>query len=135
MSMRWPFRREPSGRHALGAAVTGIPAAPPAPPRAALLSPVVSAPAVAPVDGEPFVPAQTEPVEAPALPVPTPPSRPPLGTPCGPRVELGFTDGTYGMLDPASDTALALAELVGELTGASSAGVSTQLPGAGSARP
>ena len=36
----------------------------------------------------------------------------------GPRVELGFADGTYRMLDPESETARVLADLVGELTSA-----------------
>ena len=49
--MRNPFRREPKGRHALGAAVTAIPSAPVR---------------VAPVAAFPAVPS------APVLPVPTP---------------------------------------------------------------
>jgi hypothetical protein len=37
-------------------------------------------------------------------------------SPGGPRVELGFADGSYRMLDPASPAAQALSDLVTELT-------------------
>jgi hypothetical protein len=86
---RWPFfRRAPVGRHALGAAVRAIPAGPPP---------------------TPAVPMPRAPV----------PDVPPAVTPeqAGPRVELGFSDGTVRMLDPSSPTARALGDLVAELTG------------------
>ena len=81
--MVWPFRRRPSGRHALGAAVTAIPSAPPAP---------------APVAPAPVLPAQPEPVVQ------------------GPRVELGFRDGTTAALAPGSAQAQALTDLAAVLT-------------------
>lgn len=255
--MRWPFRRTPSGRHALGAAVTAIPSAPvppalavslpvpvqaagaapppvvvaavppaavvdvpqqaapaslpvapapvavPAPVRAAVpITPPASARAAEPDLAElpvilsavppaspPVVPLQ--PVEAPpavlapppasALPpaarvvptsareasaalleelmmlasvdapqldlaVPAPPAQAPslpllvedhrdvvpqspqgVATPAGPRVELGFADGSYRMLDPASPAAHALQDLVAELTGRERAAGSSDL--------
>ena len=46
-----------------------------------------------------------------------PPAVVPSPAPVGPRVELGFTDGTFRMLDPQSAAAQALSDLVGELTG------------------
>jgi hypothetical protein len=50
-----------------------------------------------------------------AAPVPyVPPSAAPA--PAGPRVELGFADGTYRMLDPQSSAAQKLNDLVAELT-------------------
>ena len=76
-------RRPASGRGGLGAAVTAIPSAP------------VAAPAL-----------HVPPVEA-DLPV-VPPQR---ATPAGPRVELGFRDGTSTLLDPGSAEAQALDEL------------------------
>lgn len=253
--MRWPFRREPSGKHALGAAVTAIPAGPVVPVRqlpvdlptvpvqalqplpaatepapvpvqavppsavpvqavAPVAGPATSAPlardlvaappvpppaptvvteslpAVTPFelvveppaawvptqpDGTPLfsappveadAPVRTVPVDLPALPVQpaapvapvpaaveaptpvepvcapppapgldallaaaqavesTPTVAPPVAAPPAPqalrqgtRVELGFADGSFRMLDPNSDTARALSELVGELTG------------------
>lgn len=246
--MRWPFRRQPAGRHALGPAVTAIPSGPVAPVASASSAPVVPSPAAAsivavpvtvpvvavpgaavrPLPAEPYVepvepvqvhaavpdapavqlssadpvldlpgldwsadrppahpplpagsvptqpvhvdvvPVQRPPVEPAALPIellldlapvvqaprpptslpgpvaqlpvlhpqtepaapvdagappaphPPPPASPVPSVPdrSGPRVELGFADGTYRMLDPASDTAKALGELVAELTSA-----------------
>lgn len=169
--MRNPFRREPKGRHALGAAVTGIPAAPVAMPVPLPVTDVVggwgSAPApapapapVAPADVAPLpvtpvapvvetpapvqstvpslpalpaLPAQpadldmallhlpvhgeisAPPAAAPEVPAVLPPA-PRLGS-TGPRVELGFADGTFRMLDPGSSAAQALSDLVAELTG------------------
>lgn len=222
--MRWPFRRDPSGRHALGAAVTAIPSRPGAVVPAPVVPTVVPAPAVpilvpapelptvradvvvapmpalavqpvregampppppvaepvveqpratdvtaapaadlllhadpvemvvplelldalppqaldrAPVEPMPVqqpavavpvvpvVPAQAAAVDLPTQPVvvpaqPEPVEAEPLPSPrplAGPRVELGFADGTYRMLDPASDAARALSELVDELKG------------------
>jgi hypothetical protein len=40
----------------------------------------------------------------------------PPAAPSGPRVELGFADGTFRMLDPTASAAQALSELVAELT-------------------
>lgn len=235
--MRWSFRRQPSGKHALGAAVTAIPAgpvvavrqlpvdlptvpvqsvapaqepAPLAPARDVLAAPpsvvppqpvvtehvvgapverfveppalfvpeqpVLSAPPVeadAParpvrvdlptVPVQPAAPVLPEPpapvvqvLPAPAVPVvpvqvltPAPPAQPlPVAPPAsgldallaaasaverlavapavarpaapavrqGTRVELGFADGSIRMLDPESETARALSQLVGELT-------------------
>jgi hypothetical protein len=157
--MRWSLRREPRGRHALGAAVTAIPTAPPRPtpvpvpldawsswsapgapqpvPHAAV-PPVPSAVPAPYVPPDPPVDAVTEPapVTAPALPVlpvqpvdlepslldlagtlPSQPVQAPPPARTGPRVELGFADGTFRMLDPSSSAAQALSDLVGELTG------------------
>lgn len=88
--MVWPFRRRPSGRHALGAAVTAIPSAPAVVHAAA---PVVqAAPPVVPPQPEPPVVVQ------------------------GPRVELGFRDGTTAALAPGSAQAQALTDLAAVLT-------------------
>jgi hypothetical protein len=77
------FWRRSKGRHALGAAVTSIPAAP----RAAS---VPAAPAVAP------------------LPAPWDAAVPPAvqALPTGPRVELTFRDGSSASLDPLQAKAL-----------------------------
>jgi len=183
--MRWRGRQA-RGRHALGAAVTGIPAAPVRPAQVPVLAdqpwserfpealpggqpvaadpttsavpppeaPVPVAPVVAPPEALPQVPA------ARPAPEPAPPSQPgslppgpellgellPLATsrppaqaapllppaaavapvaapaapvpaaPAGPRIEIGFADGTFGSLDPASSAARALSDLVAELT-------------------
>lgn len=218
--MRWPFRRDPSGRHALGAAVTAIPSRPgsdvpapvvpafvPSPELPTVRADVTVAPMPAlsvqplrtgpmpqpPPLAEPVVeqlravdvtstqgaaplphadpvelvvplelldalpprevslealdraPAESMPVQQPAVAVPVVLAvpaqaaavdlpRPPVVVPAqpepvdaeplpmlrpvtGPRVELGFADGTYRMLDPASDTARALSDLVEELKG------------------
>jgi hypothetical protein len=169
--MRFSLRREPKGRHALGAAVTGIPSAParpmpvplpvdltptevlpqpvqpaPLPPAplhavvapaapvepAAVVAAVVVPPAplpalpVQPLDldlalldlGGPVFPLPVTP-PAPAVipPVQAAPVEPPsVVVPVGPRVELGFADGTFRMLDPSSSAAQALSDLVAELT-------------------
>lgn len=77
--MRWPFRRTPSGKHALGAAVTAIPAGPvhhlpvePPIPAAPVVRDVVAAPPVA-VPAQPVV---SEPAPRPAPVVPAPPAIP-----------------------------------------------------------
>jgi hypothetical protein len=98
---------------------------PPAPPLPARV-PSVPVQALPPMD---LIVGDVPPTEAPAVlasqsappppvqPVPAPaaarmdPSRP-----FGPRVELGFADGSLRVLDPQSPTAQALSELVGELT-------------------
>lgn len=239
MTVRW-FRREPSGRHALGAAVTAIPTGPPtapvvlpvptgaepmvpvqvvedavaparvqaapvvadAAPPAAPAEPVdidvpaapttavlpVSAAADLPVmpvlhvpsqplaapPAQAFVPAQAgssepfpvehlhalaplglppvpaEPAAAQPFPAVPPaasaddvaptvelaevvqPVQPPRN---GPRVELGFADGTYRMLDPESETARVLADLVGELTSAPPREAPADNPGPGHSGP
>ena len=90
------FWRRSKGRHALGAAVTSIPAAPPA--------------AAQPVIPVPAVPAQppTALPGAPALdwsfPELAAPSMAPVAP--GPRVELTFRDGTSASLDPTQARAL-----------------------------
>ena len=90
----WPFRRRPPGRHALGAAVTAIPSVRPAPP-------VLPAEPVAPV---------VEPVAS-VVPV-----APVVEQPPGPRVELGFRDGSTAALAPGSEQAQALTDLASVLT-------------------
>ena len=109
------FWRRSKGRHALGAAVTSLPAAPrpPAPlPAAATFvppapEPSAPVPPVAPafVQSAPESPAA--PSVAPALdwsfpelaaPIPAPPP--------GPRVELTFADGSSASLDPVQARAL-----------------------------
>jgi hypothetical protein len=117
------FWRRSKGRHALGAAVTSIPAAPP--PRAAAAPPAPAPPAFAPPAPAPPAPAPP----APALPAPAPPApvlepasapsvpldwsfpqlQPAVAAvlpPSGPRVELTFRDGTSTALDPAQAQAL-----------------------------
>src|SRR3954454_8902595 len=74
------FWRRSRGRHALGAAVTSIPAAPPR-----LVLPAAPLPAAP-------LPAQDWSFPAPA-PVPQ-------QVPAGPRVELTFRDGSSASLDP-----------------------------------
>lgn len=204
----WPFRRrEARGRHALGAAVTGIPTMPMRPPpvtQVAETVPALSVPAVPAVPAVPdavavpvqavsmtarptapavpdavVVPVPVAPLPAPPVfmaPVATPlpsaaptlPSLPvqpvdlepalleladwgsaeqpvqptapalvpaaiapaadvekPLSVtamsvqtpgPVGPRVELGFTDGSFRRLDPGSSAAQELSDLVTQLT-------------------
>ena len=75
------FWRRSKGRHALGAAVTAIPAAP------APVAPVAVRPT--------FLP----PASLPPAPLPPPP-------PVGPRVELTFADGSSASLDPVQARAL-----------------------------
>jgi hypothetical protein len=117
------FWRRSKGRHALGAAVTSIPAAPrvlhapvpllpPAsaqPPVSAplALAPAPLPPAPAPLPAAPLLPA-FEPL--PVLPVQVAPEP----TPAGPRVELTFRDGSSASLDAAQ--ARALEELAQVLT-------------------
>jgi len=82
------FWRRRKGRHALGAAVTSIPAAP------------VARPVAVP----PLPPALPP---APPLPAaPTPPAVPVAVLPSGPRVELTFADGSSASLDPTQARAL-----------------------------
>lgn len=90
--MRWPFRRRRRGKHDLGSAVTGIPSL-------VRVLPVAEVVVQAPADVR---------VEA-ALPVPPP-------APPGPRVELGFRDGTTAALAPGSEQAKALTDLASVLT-------------------
>ncbi|MCW2671735.1 MAG: hypothetical protein JWP14_324 [Frankiales bacterium] len=84
----WPFRRRKVGRHALGAAVTAIPAA-------RVPDPVV--PAVAALEGFPVSPGVVE-------------------EPRAPRVELGFRDGSTAALAPGSEQAKALNDIAAALT-------------------
>jgi hypothetical protein len=150
VALGWSLRPRPHGRHALGAAVTGLPTAPvqstpllveqqvPAPEQA-LDSPTVPAPrqpphlppaplpvpvqAPPPAAAAPPVaapPVAAPPVTAPPAPAPPPVVAPPAAAapprPRGPRVQLGFADGTYSTLDPTSDAARALAAVVDQLT-------------------
>lgn len=93
--MRWPFRRK-RGRHDLGAAVTAIPS----------LVTVVPAPEPEPV---PLPLQEPDPVAEPVRePEPSPAS--------GPRVELGFRDGSSAALAPGSPQAKALTEIASLLT-------------------
>jgi hypothetical protein len=122
--IRWGRRKEAGGRHALGAAVTGIPTAPTRPATVPILadqpwSERYATTAFSPVQPTPVQPAPMQRVPVQAAPVQAAPVReaPPLqADPTGPRVELGFADGTFRMLDPSSSDALALCELVAELT-------------------
>ena len=91
--MFWPFRRRPRGsrgsrgRHALAPGVA------PTPPRAAPAAAAWSS---------------TGPLPVPPVAVPAPPS--------GPRVQLGFRDGSSAELDPASAQARALEGIAQALT-------------------
>lgn len=86
------FRRRP-GRHDLGSAVRDIPSAAPV----VLVHP----------------PASAVPAPAPAGPAHATPDREP---PAGPRVELGFRDGSTAALAPDSAQARALTEIAQVLT-------------------
>lgn len=104
------FRRR-KGRHQLGAAVTSIPSVLPSVARAV--------PAQASTPG----PAPAPPISgvAASLPAPPPVVAPvsvaaAVPTPAGPRVELGFRDGSRASLDPASEQARALEDLAAVLT-------------------
>ena len=81
----WPFRRR-VGKHALGAAVSAIPSLV----RVVEPSPVYT-----------------------LLPVPPPVAAP--TAPAGPRVELGFRDGSTASLVPGSPQAKALEEIASVL--------------------
>ena len=94
----WPFRRRPKGRHALGAAVTAIP----------------SASVQVPVPVQAADPAPP-PVESPVAPPAEQPVAPPVA-PSGPRVELGFRDGSTAALAPWSEQAKALTDIASALT-------------------
>jgi hypothetical protein len=96
--VRWPFRRRSRGKHDLGTAVTGIPSL-------VRVVPVPEAPS-------PVAAPVAVPVEAPA---PVAPSVVPAPPP-GPRVELGFRDGTTAALAPGSEQAKALTHLASVLT-------------------
>jgi hypothetical protein len=92
----WPFRRRAKGRHALGAAVTDIPGM------------RVPAPVAVPVQVEPA-----------AVPLPVAmqvPVATPVPPPAGPRVELGFRDGSTAALAPGSEQAKALTDIASLLT-------------------
>ncbi|MCU1599833.1 MAG: hypothetical protein JWO22_542 [Frankiales bacterium] len=112
----WPFRRRHTSRHALGAAVTAIPSArvQEAPAPAVVVPPpppVVEAPVAVretPVSVvEAPAPVQTRaPVEPPPAPVRV----------RGPRVELGFRDGSTAALAPGSEQAKALTDIASVLT-------------------
>ncbi len=86
----WPFRRK-VGKHALGAAVTSIPSAPPA-----------------------TRPRYDDPAPVAAIPLPTPAVA--LTAPTVPRVELGFRDGSTAALLPGSPQAKALEDIAAVLT-------------------
>src|SRR5438270_510822 len=96
------FWRRSRGRHALGAAVTSIPAAPPVRPAPVLPSPLPAAPP----------PAAVVPPLDWSFPELT---APPAPEPRGPRVELTFRDGTSASLDASQ--ARALDEIAQLLTG------------------
>jgi hypothetical protein len=115
------FWRRSKGRHALGAAVTSIPAAPVRPVAPSLGLPVEPAPVEpAPAEPAPLEPALAPPVwQPPAVVVPHQPApdwsfpelHPAAATrvevpPAGPRVELTFADGTSAALDPTQARAL-----------------------------
>ena len=112
------FWRRNKGRHALGAAVTSIPAAPraaaPAAPVAAGVLPPAYAPPPAPAPSPlPSAAPAPPPVEAsPAslgdwsFPELVPPPAPDPASAPGPRVELTFRDGSSASLDPTQAKAL-----------------------------
>ena len=107
------FWRRSKGRHALGAAVTAIPAAP------RPVAPVPQQPVAQPVahPAPTFLPAAaTPPPIAPPLPPPIAPPPAPEPVPVGPRDELTFRDGTSANLDPTSSQYQALEELAQSLT-------------------
>jgi hypothetical protein len=97
------FWRRSKGRHALGAAVTSIPAAPVvAQPLLAGPAPTVVAPPPAPAP-QPALDwsfPELHPAPPPAPPMPEQPVAP------GPRVELTFRDGTSASLDATQARAL-----------------------------
>jgi hypothetical protein len=117
------FRRS-KGRHALGAAVTGIPSGPL--PAATLSVPSFPAPVPVPSSAAPVqaAPAPPPPVQVP-VPVPAAAVAPvlpqvsllpqPAVVPAS-RVQLGFRDGTSAVLDPSSRQAQALEQLAQSLT-------------------
>ena len=86
------FRRRRRGRHELGAAVRDIPSATPV---VLVHPPAVDLPRRALAEAETVV-------------LPTQPT--------GPRVELGFRDGSVASLEPDSPQARALVALAGALT-------------------
>jgi hypothetical protein len=96
------FWRRSKGRHALGAAVTAIPAAP------RPVAPVPQQPVAQPVahPAPTFLPAATPPPIASQLPPPIAPPPAPEPVPVGPRVELTFRDGSSASLDPTQARAL-----------------------------
>ncbi len=93
----WPFRRR-RGRHELGAvrAVPPVPAMPAVPPVPPVLPPPI--PAQQPSTAAAAVPSYEEAV------------------PAGPRVELGFRDGSTAALAPGSAQAKALTDIASALT-------------------
>ena len=92
----WPFRRK-AGRHQLGAAVTAIPSA------VAPAHPSASPPGAIPREPPASVPAQA-------------PAEVAAEVAAGPRVELGFRDGSTAALAPGSAQAKALTEIASLLT-------------------
>ena len=111
------FWRRSKGRHALGAAVTSLPAAPvrPVAPSMGLpATPVPAAPAVVepaliapPVWQPPAVVVPPQPAPDWSFPELHPAAATPVEVaPAGPRVELTFADGTSAALDPSQAKAL-----------------------------
>lgn len=102
--MKWPFRRK-AGRHQLGAAVTGLPSAPPLP-----VPPLTPA--------RPRSAVEQELPEPPFVPEPAPEATPQESEPAPrqPRVELGFRDGSTAALAPGSEQAKALTDIASLLT-------------------
>jgi hypothetical protein len=99
----WPFRRrKKAGKHLLGAAVTRIPSSALTDVRASEAVPEVPVPAFVPPPLPPDLPVAVE------APVPV--------VVAGPRVELGFRDGTTAALAPGSDQARALSDIATVLT-------------------
>jgi hypothetical protein len=105
------FWRRAKGRHALGAAVTSIPAAPVSgEPGGAPISadPASATRPVAPATAPPPMPTRSSSLDW-SFPELTPPAPAAAGappTPPGPRVELTFRDGTSTALDPTQAQAL-----------------------------
>lgn len=100
--MRLWFRRS-RGRHALGAAVTALPAAP-------LAVEVTAAPPALPVE-----PLLTSPPAPAVQPLAAPLASAAPALPAS-RVQLGFRDGSTASLEPGSEQAVALEQLAGRLT-------------------
>ena len=101
--MRLWFRRS-RGRHALGAAVTALPAAP--------LAVEVTPPALPTLPVEPLLTSPPAPAVQP-LAAPLASAAPALPAS---RVQLGFRDGSTASLEPGSEQAVALEQLAGRLT-------------------
>lgn len=108
------FRRR-KGRHQLGAAVTSIPSVQSSVARAVPAQAQARTPGPAPAGMASSLPAPSPPPSPPPVvaPVPAPVAVP---TPAGPRVELGFRDGSRASLDPSSEQARALEDIAAVLT-------------------